>query len=341
MVFTGAFNYIQWAKESTFGTAAANIQGACALPFGFEQKISSLNFTNNKIPLSQLGDVRVKTYAYGQTQGSFSVDFVLASPWFFELIGFKDSGVTGCAAPYSHTWDIDCTSATEIPQSFTVQAGQESGATDIVRTLVGSIANSATISTSVGEVVRVSLDANYANETLTAALDACPASESVCNHIPFTFAHGTLELPNCTVIAEVQCVSITFSQNTEHLWGIGNSVAVNSFRRLFEITGTFKGTFTCTTQLVNLYEQQKDTIENTCPASTLTVEQPTLKLTFDNTLCGTSERTIVIALSGIAIDSHSINIEPNEPVFEDIPFQARNADITATNAIAVNPAGAS
>jgi len=342
MVFTGAFAYIQWAKESCFGTAAANIQGACALPFGFEQKISSLNFTNNKIPLSQLGDVRVKTYAYGQTQGSFSVDFVLASPWFFELIGFKDSGApSGCAAPYLYTWSIDDTSATEIPQSFTLQMGQESGCTDIVRTLVGSLANSATLSTSVGEVVRVSLDASYANESLTSTLDACPASESVCNHIPFTFAHGTLELPNCTVIAEVQCVSITFSQNTEHLWGIGNSVAVNSFRRLFELTGTFKGTFTCTTQLVNLYEQQKDTLANTCPASTYAVEQPTLKLTFDNGLCGALERTIVISLTGIAIDSHSINIEPNEPIFEDIPFQARDATVTATNAIAANPAGSS
>jgi hypothetical protein len=341
MVFTGAFAYIQWQKEATFGTAAACITTA-GLPFGFEQKVTSLNFTNNKIPLSQLGDVRVKTYAYGQTQGSFSVDFVLSSPWFLELIGFKDSTAGGgCGPTYTHTWDIDNTSCTELMQSFTVQVGQESGGTDIVRSLNGSIANSATISTSIGEVVRVSLDANYANEAVTTGLDVCPASESICNHIPFTFAHGTLELPNCTVVAEVQCVSLTFTQNSEHLWGIGSSVASNTFRRLFEITGSFKASFTCVAQLERVFAQQNDTLCNATCAVSLAREQASLRLTFDNGEAGAESRIIQITLLGISIDSHSINIEPNEPIFQDIPFQARDADVVATNAIAASPATAS
>lgn len=342
MVFTGAYTYIQWALESTFGTDA--ITGAACgdkSVFGFEQRIGSLSFTNNKIPISQLGDVRLKTFAYGQTQGSFSVDFVLSNPWFFSLIGFKDVVTTGASAPYSHSYSIDTTTDTTVPQSFTTSLGLENGSADIKRNLIGGLVRSATINTSVGEVARVSLDVAYRNEALTegsCVLDGCNASQSICQHIPFTFAHGTLELPNCTTIAEVQDVSITFNQNAEHLFGIGSSVATGQYRRLFEVTGSFRASWTCTTQLVNVFEQQKDTLCNTSPASSLAVVQPTLKLTFDNGLAGSSERKIIIALTDIAIDSHSINIEPNEVIFEDIPFQAVGATVTATNAVATAPA---
>ena len=88
MVFTGSFTYLQYVRETTFGTAASTIQSA-GEQFGFEQKITGWSFTNNKMALAQLGDVRVKTYAYGQTRGNLSIDFVLSSPWFLGLVGFK------------------------------------------------------------------------------------------------------------------------------------------------------------------------------------------------------------------------------------------------------------
>ena len=336
MVFTGAFVYLQYVKELTFGTAATTIQSA-GENFGFEQKITNFSFTNNKIPLSQLNDVRVKTYAYGQTRGSLSIDFVLSNPFFIELIGFKPGGTAGCD-PYTHTWVIDTTSCTKLIQSFTTQIGQEAGATDIVRTAVGGIVNSATITTSIGEVARVSIDANYANETLTSALDACPTSISVCDHIPFTFSHGTLEFPDCTVIAEVQDVCVTFTQNSDHIWGIGNSVAVSGVRKLFEMTGKFKTSFTDTVQLEKLYAQQNDTLANSCPAETLTVCQPTMTLVFTNGAAACAERSITFNFTGIALDDHNLNIEPNEPIFEDLNFQAAGCTAIAVNSVATIPA---
>jgi len=338
MVFTGAFVYLQWAKETTFGTAAADIATTAGETFGFEQKITNLSFTNNKIPLSQLNDVRVKTYAYGQTRGTLSVDFVLSSPWFIELIGFKDGGTAGCASPYTHTWSIDQTTCTKLIQSFTTQIGLDTGGTDILRTAVGGIVNSATITTSIGEVARVSLDANYSNEALTSALDACPAVLSVCDHIPFTFSHGTLEFPDCTVIAEVQDVCVTFSQNSDHIWGIGDSRAVSGVRKLFEMTGKFKTSFTDTVQLEKLYAQQNDTLANSCPAETLLVCQPTLKLTFTNGAASCAERSITFNFTGIALDDHNLSIEPNEPIFEDLNFQAAGCTAVAVNAVATIPA---
>ena len=337
MVFTGSFTYLQYVRETTFGTAASTIQSA-GEQFGFEQKITGWSFTNNKLALAQLGDVRVKTYAYGQTRGNLSIDFVLSSPWFLGLIGFK-AGADAGAGPYTHTFDIDTTSATNIIESFTAQIGTEAGGTDIVRTVTGGIVNTASISTSIGELARVSIDTNYKNESLTTALDGSPATLCVANHTPYTFAHGSLEFPDSTVIAEVQDIDISFNQNADHIWGIGDSTASSGVRRMFEITGKFKASHTDSVQLQKVYAQQKDTLANTgAGAETLAAEQPTLKLTFSNGLSSTSLRSIVFSLSGIALDDISVNIEPNEPIFEDLSFQARDCDVVASDATAATPA---
>ena len=337
MVFTGSFAYLQYVRESTFGTEASTIQSA-GEQFGFEQKITGWSFTNNKMALAQLGNVQVKTYAYGQTRGNLSIDFVLSSPWFIGLIGFK-AGADAGSGPYTHTWSLDATSATNIIESFTTQIGIEAGATDIVRTLVGGIVNSASISTSIGELARVSIDTNYANESLTTSLDTSPAALAVGDHTPFTFAHGELRFPDATVISEVQDVDISFNQNADHIWGIGDSRASSGVRRMFEITGKFKASHTDSVQLQKVYAQQKDTLANTgAGAETLLAEQPSLRLTFTNGLAGTDLRSIVFDFDGIALDDISVNIEPNEPIFEDLSFQARLCEVVATDNTAATPA---
>ena len=338
LVYTGAFVYLQWARETTIGTAAASI-ATVGEDFGFEQKISSWSFTNNKIPLAQLNDIRVKTYAYGQTRGSLSLDFVLSSPWFFELVGFQRDADCGTGSdPYVHTYDLTSGTPTQI-ESFTVQVGQEAGGTDIVRTLAGGIVNSASISTTIGDTVKVSLDTAYINESMTTTLDSSLNPISVCNHIPFTFAHGVLEFPNCTTISEVQDVDITFTQNGDHIFGIGDSRATTAIRRLFDISGKFRASYTDTVQLQKLYAQQKDTLANTgAGAETLAAEQPTLKLTFNNGAASTANRQIVISLTGISLADHNLSIEPNEPIYEELNFQARDATVVATNSIQAKPA---
>ncbi len=348
MVFTGAFVYLQWAPETTFGTAAANIATTAGNDFGFEQKITSWSFTNNKIPLSQLNDVRVKTYAYGQTRGSLSLDFVLSDPFFVELIGFKAGTKTGCASPYTYTWLLDTTLGTKTIPSFTTQVGMCAGACNgIVRTMAGGIVNTANISVSIGELARVTLDTNYANETLTTTLDACLNPMCVGDFIPMTFAHATLaaDFDGCGIvtIAEVQDLDITFSQNSDHLWGIGNSVASSAFKKLFEITGKFKASYTCTAALARVYSQQNDTLANSCPAQTIGLVLPetacvSMTIVFTNGLATTAERSITFSFTGVALDDHNLNIEPNEPIFEELNFQATSCTVVAVNATAAKPA---
>jgi len=333
-VRTGAYAYIQWRKEAAFGTEAACI--ATGSTFGFEQKITGWSFTQNKIPLTQLNDVKVKTFAYGQTRGSLSLDFILSSPWFLGIIGFKQTPSSG-SGPYTHNWDLSTCS--EAICSFSAEIGIDQSSTDVVRTVVGGIVNSASISTSVGELAKVTLDTNYKNETLGTALDASPAALTVCEAIPFTFAHGKLEFPNCTTIAEVQDINLTITQNADHIFGVGDSTANSAIRRLTEITGSFKASHINSNQLRKLYAQQKDTLSNTdAGAETLAVEEVTLKLTFDNGAAGNDSRTIIFSISGIALDDLNVSIEPNEPIYEDINFQARDCTVAAVNEVSTPPA---
>ena len=351
MVLTGAYAYIQWAEEAAFNVSAFTCAAAKdRVALGFEQKVSSLQFTNNKIPLAQLGDVQVKTFAYGQTQGSFSIEFVLGNAWFFNLLGFRVLTTCGASDPVTHSWCVDTTVATLEPHSFSMEVGFENGSCDILRTTTGALISSASFSTSVGETVKVSLDAAFSNEGVTVGacvLCACAASQSICDNIPYTFAHGGLYwcVAICdTAIAEVQDVSFSIGQNTEHLWGIGNSVAVDKYRRLFELTGNFKLTFEDVSELTKIFAQQNDTRCNVACAPALAVSQPTLRLIFWNGVgtdtgggiitAAAGTRLIMIDLTGIAIDSHSVNIEPNEPIFEDLPFQAAGISVTAVNGVA-------
>lgn len=266
----------------------------------------------------------------------------MSDPFFIELVGFKAGTVAGCAAPYTHTWILDTTIGTKTLPSFTTQIGMDDGTgggVGIVRTLKGGIVNSANITVSVGELARVTLDTNYANESLTTALDACLNPMCVADFIPMTFAHGTLCFPAGTPVGEVQDVDITFSQNADHLWEIGNSVAVTKFKKLFEITGKFKASYVDTEQLQKIYAQQNDTLANTAAgAETLKVFQPTMTLVFTNGLAAAATRSITFSLVDIALDDHSVSIEPNEPIFEDINFQASSCIAVAVNATATKPA---
>jgi hypothetical protein len=264
------------------------------------------------------------------------------------MVGFIDGcpASSGCVDPFTHNWTIDATAPTKTIASMTVQIGTEQGATDTVRTLTGAIVNGLSMSTSIGEVIRVSQDMSYANETVTTTLDTTPALESLCNYIPYTFAHAELydgAVCPANLLAEVQCLDISFNQNGEHLWGLGNSVAASAYRRVFEVTGRFKASYVDTARLVEIYQQSKDTLCNTSPAQCLTLEQPTMVMTFTNGI-GTAaapiagSRIIEITLTGISIGDMSTPIEPNEPIFEEINFQAREATAKAINGIMTRPA---
>lgn len=338
---TGAFAYLQYDFECTFDTGGtpATVAGKV---FGFEQRITGWTWTNNRIVLNQLNSVEPKTFAYGQARGSMSVDFVVSNPWFNSLLFDRADCIAmcfpacvACVAPFTYNWAPTCNVGTKDVESFTAQVGIEAGGTDVVRLISGGIVNSVSLRSTVGEVVRATADITYATDGSMCTIDACPASDPVgtgnCQFIPYTFAHGTLEVPCGSVIAELQSFDLTLNQNADLLWGHNSNHAVNAFRRVFEMTGTFNASYVDNDQLNDLYAQ----IGDNC--ITQLTEIPTLQITLNNGEAGAAQRNLVYTFTGVAPSEHSTAIEPVEPIFENITWQARSATVTSINATSAEP----
>ena len=81
MVRTGAFAYAKYGYETTFATAVTADK-----KFGLQDKVGSWTLTNNRINLAQLNQIEPNKFAYGQQQGTISMNYVLSNPWVFGAV---------------------------------------------------------------------------------------------------------------------------------------------------------------------------------------------------------------------------------------------------------------
>ena len=166
------------------------------------------------------------------------------------------------------------------------------------------------------------------------AFDSTPPADDI--NFPYTFAHASMKWHDGTddhLLAQVQSVDITFSQNANLLYGIGSHQSVGAYRQVFEITGRFNASLIDHSKLDQLLAQiGKDT------STTVDREVTSLEITFTNGLAGSAMKKIVFTCTGVAIDQVGINgIAPVEPVFEDISWQIRKCVAVASNGVAVEP----
>ncbi len=311
MVRTGASAYSQYEKEVLYGVDPV---GDRDLVFGLEEKISGWAKLNNQIMLSKFNQITVDQFAYGQNSGRYTIDYVLSNPWWLELIfGVIDAGV----GPFTHTYTPNSTLS-----SFTHEIGMGLQGEDQVRTILGAVLNSATIRSSMNELVRCSAEVVYGKEAAVGtSLDSTPSIDDL--NFPYTFVHGTIEKPNSTVLAEVQSIELTINQNAELLYGHGDADPVGAFKRRLDMSGRVNLSLVDATHLDDLNAR---------------AEVATMRLKFSNGLTDTAEKTIDFALTGIGFGEHGLgSVEPNEPIFEDLNYVARNVSIVATNNIASAP----
>jgi len=342
---TGAFAYLEYDFETTFDTGGVPC-GACGKVFGFEQKVTGWTWTNNRIVLNQLNSIEPKTYAYGQARGSMSVDFVVSNPWYNELLFSHDDMCccacfpTSCVSPFTYTWDDSANDRMKDTTSFTAEVGIQACCCDFKRVVSGAIVNSVALRSTVGEVVRATVDISYATDvSMCATIDTTPAADTVgvavCQFIPYTFAHGTLKFPTACdcmcVIAELQSFDVTLNPNADLLWSHNSNHAINAYRRVFEITGTFNASYVDQTNFNKVLAQIGD------DSQTLDTCQVELEIAFDNGCAGAAQRLITYTFTGISIGEHSTSVEPVEPIFETISWQARTAQVTALNGTSAFP----
>ena len=399
MVRTGSSGYLQYGKEATFAGGAVRTR-----VFGLFQKITGVTWKNNQIPIPALNDIEVKCFAYGKNEGSGSVEFVMSSPWIFDIMldgvltsgsggdfthkwgsakGFGEAPInltsvsihatapvvtTSGAHGYSNgdtiaitgsdavpsvngNWVISAASGSVFsisttttgagtavgtankvlnatiatPHTMHIEHGLDAETNNVVRNMKGVVMNSLTLKATLNETVKATAELAWGNEdAVTTTLDGSPAADDI--KFPYTFAHASLELPGATTVAQIQEFELTFNLNSELLYGIGSANAVSAFRKIFDMTGKFKAATVDKTQLQRIFDAADGTTANTGIA--------TLKVTLTNGLTTTNEKAIILDFTGVGTSEHQTQMEPGEPVFEDLVWQLRNVTVTANNGIA-------
>tara|TARA_Y100000310_G_C20660944_1_gene804743 strand:+ start:1306 stop:2358 length:1053 start_codon:yes stop_codon:yes gene_type:complete len=349
VIATGARGYVAYEFEDTFGALLNAGNGSTGeypnKRFGLQEKITSWTLNNNRIVLPTLNKTEPESFAYGQEMGTLGIDFILSNPWFFGTL-YGAPTPSGSSSDFTHTYASPATTATKDVRSFRTEIGLDLG-TDIVRTMKGCICRTFNISTTVGGIVQCSADIAYSMEDApTSTLGTAPVDRAngvagaqptlPATKFPYTFAHATLKLNNA-VVAKIQRVDINFNQNPDLLWGIGSHQAVEAYRRVFEITGTFEASWVDKTLLDDVLAQVA--IPNDAArAEVLDGSAPALELNFTNGLGTTDEKRIQITLTGVSPTEHSVSgLEPVEPVFENITWQAKSCIVKAYNSESTEP----
>ena len=318
MVRTGASAYLKYGYEAPYGASTTMDK-----KFGLNDALSSWSLTHNRQDLPALNQVTIAEFAYGQQTGSISVDFTLSNPWIFKSL-FGIPLKTGSADPYTYTYPDPSNGINKTPKSFAVEVGFDGAAGNIVRTLKGCVASSLTINTSVGGLVGCTLSANYGDEDApSATLGTAPTQPDVV--FPYTFAHARLKYGG-SVVAQVQDLSITIDQGSTLLYGLNDNQAVDAYRQLLDITGSFKASLENKTVLEDMLEQISKGTSTTYSATV--GGSPELEILFQKS----ASESITLTGTGLSPSDLTYDgVRANEPIFENVNWKIKSLVVTAKN----------
>jgi len=327
MVRTGAYAYVNYGYENTFGGSATITKS-----FGLKTAVTGLTLSTNRQQLYRLGQVEPHKYAYGTQSGSLSLDFVLGDTTsgdvFKSIYGAPTGSGTGGS---NHVYGDDTgsgSSKTFVGQSFTTEIGFNGEDATIIRTLKGCLLNTLGITTTIGDVVKCTGDVVFGKEDTPSTSGF--SDDATENSAPFTFANGTFTLDG-GVQGQIQDVDINFAQNGDLLYEIGSNQSVAGIKRTLDITGRFKVAWKDAVAINTIIAQLKGANykETWGDKNSGT---PEFELHFTNGVVGNGERKITIVGKGLGIADHNVTgLEPVEPVFEEINWQIKSAKIVVVN----------
>lgn len=285
------------------------------VPFGRGVDVS-VSRNNNAERIFGVGSRNAESTVNLQYGGTVTINGSLSNAyWLLAVLGANSDG--GTSGAYTHTY----TESNSIP-SFSTKLSFELGTTDVLSTLLGCRVNSCTITASVNETVKFSLECPYRYETV----GTTGISNSVDTEPVFTFAHGSIEMPDGTSIAAVQTFELTINNNIESLYGVGSrfpeELIPKNREYNFNMTAAFKDYTALFTRFLN------GTGVATEPDAGSGTEIATLELTFTND----DGDILDINLTGIHLNEHSLPQNVNEVVKENVTGWAR----ACTNAIYTN-----
>ncbi|MFW6130752.1 MAG: phage tail tube protein [Atribacterota bacterium] len=204
----------------------------------------------------------------------------------------------------------------------------ELGSTDFLSALVGCRVNSCTISASVNETVKFSLECPYRYENLSET----KISNNEDTEPVFTFAHGKIEIPDGTEIGAVQSIEYTFNNNLGDVYEIGSRFKTDQVGTTREYNFNMTVAFNDYTKLLTYFMNGTSTASN--PTSGSGTEIATMTLTFENE----DGDSLVFNFTNVQLNTETLPQNPNELVKEDVTGWARGCtDVVYTNDIETAP----
>jgi len=343
MVRTGAYAYVNYGWESTFGGTAS----AMTKSFGLKTALTGLTIGTNRQQLYKLGQVEPHKFAYGTQTGSLSLDFVLgdvtSGEVFRAIYGYSDQTNQNMAAGTAgdpHIFGDDTGSGSTksfANQSFSVELGFAAETETMVRTFKGCILNTLGITATIGDVIKCTGDVVFGKEDNPSS--SGHADNATEDSQPYTFAHGTFTLNN-GIQSQIQDVDINFAQNGDLLYEIGSNQAVAGIKRTLDITGRFKVAWKDNQAIEATIAQLRGTNYKETWGDKYSgapeFELIFAKLGVDSSgdpVVASGQKFLKITGRGLGIADHNVTgLEPVEPVFEEINWQIKSAKITVVNA---------
>lgn len=298
-------------------------------PFGHGAKIT-INRKNNMEKVYGLGARNATANVAKKYEGSASVEFLLGAgatdiahggaSWLRAVLGAipTDAGAT----PYTHTY---AESNTLI--SMSVANAVELGTSDYVSALIGCKVQSCNITAAVDEIAKVKLELLYRTETMaTSGI----GSQVVPTEDPLTFAQGVLQVGGVTV-GYVQSIDLTVNNNVEMVWGLGSRYSTASVAKTRSYDVKMSVAFSDPALLLKHFYGKAGAVAAT-DLATLNPAGVALVLTFDNGLTVINNRSIVLTFANFYINEHSLPLDPNEVIKEDVTGYA----LSCTNIVVAN-----
>ena len=160
-------------------------------------------------------------------------------------------------------------------------------------------------------------------------------SDIPCVEPVFTFAHGSIEIPDGTTIAAIQSFELTIVNNAEAVFGVGSRFTTAIVAKNREYNFTCTAAFDDYTDLLTFFMNGTNTAS--APDAGSGTEIATMELTFTND----DGDILDINLTGVHLNEETLPQNVNEVVKEDVTGWARACtNIVYTNDVQNAPAAA-
>jgi hypothetical protein len=303
---SGASGYVQFGKETTYGTQATTINSS----FGHDVELN-IESKNSIIESEDTNNRDTVKMVEGKFEGRATVTGSLANThWIATALG---SSITTGTSPYTHAFN-----AVNTLPSITIEKGLNLGTTDSVRLMLGCKLDNMTISGAIGEPIKFKAVYFYKTETGSTTIDATPATDA---EEVFTMANASVAIPYGTTIAEVQRFEFNYDNNLIESRGAGSRF----------LTNIIPGKRKYSVNMDSAYENSAilAAFMGSTTGPLAVVAEKTIDLNITNGNTGTAERHLEIYFTGAKPDVFTDPLKPNTQVDQSVTIKARTGTAVA------------